>query len=101
MAFFLYMYCNDVHVHCIVSWARRSQRAEREKERIVTLDRFSWRRRNVGGTNQIGERSIMTFTFRIIAHLIRQTRTRTDLRVRSPLQWQANGTNNMQPFIAD
>ena len=41
--------------------------AEREKERLVTLDRFSWT--NVGGTNQIGERSIITFALRI-GHMI-------------------------------
>ena len=52
----------------LVSRARHSRRAWRGKKKLSTG--FRGRRRNVGGTNQIGERPLITFI--AIAHMVRK-----------------------------
>ena len=55
----------------LVSRARHSRRAWRGKKKVWSLSTgFRGRRRNVGGTNQIGERPLVTFI--AIAHMVRK-----------------------------
>ena len=93
----------QAHAHCIVSRARHSWHARRGKTNVWSLETgFRGRRRNVGGTNQIGERSIITLYWSHDPYRFKQEHEQIcDRRVLYSCKRTARTTDNHLLLITD